>query len=55
MPRMKICQKCGAKIEIEDKNNLEPMQEILPHEEEDFEDGHDLCDECIEQQILNKN
>lgn len=52
---MKICQKCGAKIEIEDMDNLEPIHEALPHEEDTMEDINNLCENCVHQQIIHKN
>ncbi|WP_419419683.1 hypothetical protein ACNVED_14455 [Legionella sp. D16C41] len=55
MSNLKICQKCGAKIEIEDGDNLEPMQEVLPREEEAIEPIDTLCEECAHQQMIHKS
>ncbi|STX52882.1 Uncharacterised protein [Legionella busanensis] len=55
MSTMKICKKCGAKIEIEDMDNLEPIQEVLPQGDDTIEDINDLCEECAHQQMMHKS
>ncbi len=52
---MKICQKCGAKIEIEDMDNLEPIHDALPHEDDAVEDINNLCEDCAHQQAMQKS
>lgn len=49
MSLVQVCDNCGAKIEIEDSNALEPVTDTLPTSDENRE-NHVLCEQCAHDQ-----
>lgn len=53
MNQLLVCDQCGQRIEIEDSDNLEPVAELIPPEN-DLLQEQVICDNCAPYHLIDK-